>query len=123
MNGEEMRGVRRVGRRRCEEDRLPRSLYTPRLNLNLLALPLLSRVPTVHYFTAQPRNAGRTRTVCIQSQEQFFVVTLYVPNSGEGLVRLKYRTKEWDPQLQSYVKALGKEKPVVVNGDLNVAHL
>lgn len=50
-------------------------------------------------------------------------MTVYVPNSGEGLVRLKYRTKEWDPQLQSYVKALGKEKPVVLNGDLNVAHL
>lgn len=66
------------------------------------------------YVAARPR--------CLY-QGQLFVVTVYVPNSGDGLVRLKYRTDEWDPQLQSYVKALGKEKPVVLNGDLNVAHL
>eukprot|EP00752_Nemacystus_decipiens_P006512 g5864.t1 len=69
---------------------------------------------------AKHNNEGRAITV---EYEKFFVVTVYVPNSGEGLVRLKYRTKEWDPQLQSYVKALGKQKPVVVNGDFNVAHL
>lgn len=56
---------------------------------------------------------------------QFFVVTVYVPNSGEKLVRLAYRTEEWDLALRTYVERLESEggKPVVLNGDLNVAHL
>lgn len=55
---------------------------------------------------------------------QFFVVTLYVPNSGQKLERLSYRTTEWDPDLRLYVESLETEgKPVVVTGDLNVAHL
>ncbi|CAN0317972.1 unnamed protein product, partial [Hapterophycus canaliculatus] len=57
--------------------------------------------------------------------DQFFVVTVYVPNSGEKLVRLAYRTEEWDLALRAYVEKLETEggKPVVLNGDLNVAHL
>lgn len=55
---------------------------------------------------------------------QFFVVTLYVPNSGQTLERLSYRTEEWDVALRAYVEKLeGEGKPVVVCGDLNVAHL
>ncbi|KAL7059104.1 hypothetical protein AAHC03_013266 [Spirometra sp. Aus1] len=46
----------------------------------------------------------------------------YVPNSGRGLVRLKYRTERWDKAFCEYVKQLDKEKPVIVSGDLNVAH-
>lgn len=52
------------------------------------------------------------------------MVTVYVPNSGEKLVRLDYRTKEWDVALKAYVESLEAQgKPVVLNGDLNVAHL
>lgn len=59
-----------------------------------------------------------------RARAQFFVVTLYVPNSGQKLERLPYRTKEWDVALRAYVETLESEgKPVVVNGDLNVAHL
>lgn len=58
------------------------------------------------------------------AHEQLFVVTVYVPNSGEKLVRLDYRTKEWDVALKAYVESLEAQgKPVVLNGDLNVAHL
>ena len=42
---------------------------------------------------------------------------------GDGLVRLDYRTKHWDPWLQEYINTLSKKKPVVFTGDLNVAHL
>ena len=42
---------------------------------------------------------------------------------GDGLVRLDYRTKQWDPWLQEYINTLSKKKPVVFTGDLNVAHL
>lgn len=51
----------------------------------------------------------------------FFVVNTYVPNSGNGLVRLDYR-KQWDIDLLQYLKSLEETKPVIFCGDLNVAH-
>lgn len=45
-----------------------------------------------------------------------------VPNSGKGLVRLKYRTEEWDCDFTDYLKKLDAKKPVIMCGDLNVAH-
>ena len=45
-----------------------------------------------------------------------------VPNSGRGLPRLPYRTKEWDVDFRSYLKKLDDTKPVILAGDLNVAH-
>ncbi len=53
--------------------------------------------------------------------EQFFLVNVYVPNSVAELGRLGYR-QEWDIAFFSYLKSLEKIKPVVVCGDLNVAH-
>lgn len=51
----------------------------------------------------------------------FYLVTVYVPNSGNELVRLDYRTN-WDREFLNYLKNLEKIKPVVVCGDFNVAH-
>jgi AP endonuclease-1 len=53
----------------------------------------------------------------------FYFVTAYIPNSGRGLVRLDYRTKQWDPAFRKYIKELDSKKPVILCGDLNVAHL
>lgn len=39
------------------------------------------------------------------------------------LERLEYRTESWDPALCAYINELTKKKPVIVTGDLNVAHL
>ncbi|VDM00799.1 unnamed protein product, partial [Schistocephalus solidus] len=64
-------------------------------------------------------NEGRTITA---EYDKFFLITTYVPNSGRGLVRLKYRTEHWDKAFCEYVKQLDKKKPVIVSGDLNVAH-
>jgi len=52
---------------------------------------------------------------------KFILVNVYVPNSGRGLPRLNYR-KKWDKAFLSYLKRLKKTKPVIVGGDLNVAH-
>lgn len=52
---------------------------------------------------------------------KFFVVTTYVPNAGRKLVTLPKRM-EWDPLLRAHLKKLDAEKPVVLCGDLNVAH-
>ena len=53
--------------------------------------------------------------------EDFYLVTVYTPNSQEGLVRLDYRM-EWEEKFRAYLKELEEKKPVVVCGDLNVAH-
>lgn len=53
--------------------------------------------------------------------EDFFVVCVYVPNSGNGLKRLDYRTT-WDKDFLSFIQGLAAKKKVVVCGDLNVAH-
>ncbi len=53
--------------------------------------------------------------------KNFYLVTVYVPNSGRGLVRLEYRQK-WDKDFLAYLKTLEKKKPVILCGDLNVAH-
>ena len=60
------------------------------------------------------------RVLCLE-YEKFFLVNVYVPNSGSELNRLKYR-QEWDLAFFGYLKNLEKTKPVVVCGDLNVAH-
>ncbi|KAK2154944.1 hypothetical protein LSH36_253g04042 [Paralvinella palmiformis] len=54
--------------------------------------------------------------------EKFYMVTAYVPNAGRGLPRLGYRHDEWDPDFTAYLKELDKKKPVIMCGDLNVAH-
>lgn len=53
--------------------------------------------------------------------EDFYLVTAYVPNSQDGLRRLDYR-QQWDKDLRAYLKDLETRKPVVLCGDLNVAH-
>ncbi|MDR3298186.1 MAG: exodeoxyribonuclease III [Candidatus Nomurabacteria bacterium] len=52
----------------------------------------------------------------------FFLVTVYVPNSKRELTRLSLREKLWDPALLKFIKDLEKQKPVVICGDFNVAH-
>jgi len=51
----------------------------------------------------------------------FFLVTVYTPNSGEGLARLDYRER-WDQAFAEYLQWLRRRKPVVTCGDFNVAH-
>ena len=53
--------------------------------------------------------------------ENFFLVTCYTPNSQNELKRLDYRMK-WEDDFRSYINSLDKKKPVVLCGDLNVAH-
>ncbi len=53
--------------------------------------------------------------------ENFFLVTVYVPNSKRDLSRLEYRS-QWDADFLKYLKSLEKTKPVIVCGDFNVAH-
>jgi len=60
------------------------------------------------------------RVLCAEF-ETFFLVTVYTPNSGNDLKRLDYR-QTWDAAFLAYLHTLEQKKPVVVCGDLNVAH-
>ena len=51
----------------------------------------------------------------------FFLVTCYTPNSQDGLKRLDYRMR-WEEDFRQYLQGLDAKKPVIVCGDLNVAH-
>lgn len=53
--------------------------------------------------------------------EDFYFITVYVPNSQDGLKRLDYRMK-WEDDFLAYIKGLETKKPVIYCGDLNVAH-
>ena len=61
---------------------------------------------------------GRVITL---EMENFFLVTVYTPNSQDGLKRLDYRMT-WEDDFRAYIKNLDSKKPVLVCGDLNVAH-
>ena len=61
---------------------------------------------------------GRVITL---EMEDFYLVTVYTPNSQDGLRRLDYRMK-WETDFLAYLKRLDSQKPVIVCGDLNVAH-
>lgn len=61
---------------------------------------------------------GRVITMAFES---FILVTCYTPNSKRGLERLDYR-KVWEDAFLAYLKKLEEDKPIVVCGDLNVAH-
>ena len=61
---------------------------------------------------------GRVITLELES---YYLITVYTPNSQEDLRRLDYRMK-WDDDFRAYLKKLEEKKPVIVCGDLNVAH-
>lgn len=63
---------------------------------------------------------GRTITL---EFDRFFLVGVYVPNSGAILRWQEYRTNEWDLDFRAYLKDLEmKGKPIILCGDMNVAH-
>lgn len=61
---------------------------------------------------------GRVITL---EMEKFYLITVYTPNSQDGLRRLDYRMT-WDDDFRKYLNDLDKKKPVIVCGDMNVAH-
>lgn len=63
-------------------------------------------------------DAGRTITA---EYATFYLVNTYVPNSGKKVVNLPYR-RTWNTDFLAYIKGLDEKKPVILTGDLNVAH-
>lgn len=93
--------------------------------LGYSGVAVLSRVPplSVRLGLGQEEHDGEGRLITAEFPD-FFLVNVYVPNSGEGLRRLEYRVGPggWDAALVAHLADLRARKPVVVTGDLNCAH-
>ena len=82
---------------------------------------LTKHVPiSVTYYIGKQEHDNEGRITCAEF-EAYFLITVYVPNSGSELARLGYR-QTWDKEFLAYLKNLEKTKPVIVCGDFNVAH-
>ena len=67
-----------------------------------------------------PEHDTEGRAVTLE-YEDFFLVCVYTPNAQDGLRRLDYRMR-WEDDFRAYLCALDRQKPVIVCGDMNVAH-
>lgn len=74
----------------------------------------------VTYDIGDPAHVGEGRVITLELP-QLYLVTVYTPNAQEGLKRLDYRMA-WEDAFRAYLLSLDEKKPVVVCGDLNVAH-
>lgn len=75
---------------------------------------------SVQYGIGMEEHDQEGRVITLE-YEDFYLITVYVPNSQDGLARLNYRMRFEDDFL-AYIKSLEKNKPVIYCGDLNVAH-
>ncbi len=82
---------------------------------------LARKKPLEATYDIQVKKHDQEGRVVTLEYPDFFLVTVYVPNSGRGLVRLDYR-RTWDLAFRKYLKKLDSQKPVIACGDFNVAH-
>ncbi len=75
---------------------------------------------SVRYNLGIPEHDTEGRAVTLEFADHF-LVCVYTPNAQDGLRRIDYRM-QWDDAFREYLLTLGKEKPVVACGDMNVAH-
>ena len=86
---------------------------------NGLPAKLITQYKVVGDAFGDPNVEGRVITA---EFDEFFLVTVYTPNTKDDLGRLALRSQQWDPAFLAHLKALERKKPVVFCGDLNVAH-
>ncbi len=75
---------------------------------------------SVRYGIDKKEHSHEGRAITLEYPE-FYLVNLYVPNAQDELARIDYRM-QWEDDLRAYLLALDAQKPVIVCGDLNVAH-
>ena len=83
---------------------------------------VFTRIPplSVSYGIGSSAHDDEGRAITVEF-EDFYLVTCYTPNAQRGLARLDFRMK-WEDELRTYLKGLDRMKPVILCGDLNVAH-
>lgn len=114
-------------RRRCRKDSLTSLLKAilptgimPRRK-DIPALPSLPSTSLCKLLTVWELTSTTMKDVSLHWRWKIFLVTVYTPNSQDGLKRLDYRMT-WDDDFRAYLQKLDQSKPVLVCGDLNVAH-
>ncbi len=70
----------------------------------------------------QTRDSAKEGRVITAEFDDFYLVTVYTPNAKDDLSRLPLRHQHWDPAFLAYCRQLDAKKPMVICGDLNVAH-
>lgn len=75
---------------------------------------------SVRYGIGREEHDGEGRVITCE-YERFILVNVYTPNAQRGLLRIDYRM-QWEDAFRAYLCALAKQKPVIVCGDMNVAH-
>ncbi|MFJ7827765.1 exodeoxyribonuclease III [Psychrobacillus sp. NPDC096623] len=75
---------------------------------------------TIKYGVGDQDSEDEGRIITLEFEE-FYLVNVYTPNAKRDLTRLSYRL-EWEDEMRAYLKALDAIKPVIMCGDLNVAH-
>ena len=75
---------------------------------------------SVRYGIDKEEHSHEGRAITLEYLE-FYLVNLYVPNAQDGLARIDYRM-QWEDAFRAYLQSLDAKKPVIVCGDLNVAH-
>lgn len=76
--------------------------------------------PIKQLFVNIDNSEGR---IIVLEYNKFILIGTYIPNSGAKLLRLPYRTNKWDKQFRQICKQLSSKKPLVIAGDMNVAHM
>lgn len=75
---------------------------------------------SVSYDLGMDKHNDEGRVITLEFEE-FYLVTAYTPNAQRGLTRIDYRM-EWEDDFRNYLVELDKKKPIILCGDLNVAH-
>ncbi|GAA57825.1 AP endonuclease 1 [Clonorchis sinensis] len=116
---------------KCASDKIPAEAHIEGYEFHWSSAEKNGYAGTALYSKTKPLNITRGVGKTTQNPEgrvitaefpDFYLVSAYVPNSGQGLVRLPYRQHQWDPEFRQHLKQLDKIKPIIVTGDLNVAH-
>lgn len=100
----------------------PHIIWNPAEKAGYSGVAVFSKVAPLSHSLGMniPEHDTEGRVITVE-YEKFWLVNVYTPNSKDGLTRLPYRM-EWDKAFREHVSALDKTKPVVLCGDLNVAH-
>lgn len=81
---------------------------------------ILSKIKPISVINDFEGHSGEGRVITAE-YDNFYLITCYTPNSKRGLLRLDYR-QQWDADFLKYIKKLEMKKPIILCGDLNVAH-
>ena len=106
-----------------ELDDYPYKFWNSAIKKGYSGTAIYSKIESINieYDLNIEKHDNEGRVICFELKN-YYLVTVYTPNSKRDLSRLSYREKEWDVDFLKYIKEKEKKKPVIFCGDLNVAH-